>query len=65
MPIYAYRCKQCGEEFEKLFLSAARTEEVSCPQCESDEVEQRPTLFGVGGGGRTMADSDCAPTGSG
>ncbi len=63
MPIYVYRCKQCGEEFEKLVLSSARASETTCPNCQSSEIEKRPTLFGLGGTnlGATAADSSCAP----
>lgn len=68
MPIYVYRCRSCGEEFEKLVLSAARADEVACPYCQSAEVERRPALFGLGRGTGAAASSDrsCAPaTGGG
>ena len=64
MPIYTYRCRKCGEEFEKLVLSAARANEVACPCCQAQEVERRPALFGLGGVdyGSLAADSSCAPS---
>ena len=65
MPIYAYRCRQCGEEFEKLVLSTAKAGQVICPACQSQEVERRPALFGLGGAAGDVygaADSSCAPT---
>jgi len=64
MPIYAYRCRHCGEDFEKLVRSAAGADEVVCPCCQSEEVERRPALFGLGGlsHGSALADSSCAPT---
>jgi putative FmdB family regulatory protein len=63
MPIYVYRCRQCGEEFEKLVLSAAKAADVACPVCQSEEVERRPALFGLVGGDRpaSAADRSCAP----
>ena len=64
MPIYAYRCRQCGEEFDKLVLSAAKADQVICPVCQAKEVERRPALFGLGGvagGARSAADRSCAP----
>ncbi len=62
MPVYVYRCCQCGAEFEKLVLTAARAAEVACPVCQSVEVERRPALFGLGGAGDTMAaERSCAP----
>ena len=62
MPIYAYRCRQCGEEFEKLVLSAARADTVACPCCQSEETERRPALFGLGGSAGADAGSSCAPS---
>ncbi len=67
MPIYAYRCLHCGEEFEKLVLSAAKADEAACPCCQSTKTERRPALFGLGGAsapGRS-SESSCAPTGRG
>ncbi len=63
MPIYAYRCLRCGEEFEKLILSAAQAGQVVCPRCQSEETERRPALFGLGGaaGMSGAVDSGCAP----
>jgi len=64
MPIYAYRCCECGEEFEKLVLSAAKADQVVCPACQAKEVERRPALFGLGsstGTAGSAADRSCAP----
>ncbi|RKY04859.1 zinc ribbon domain-containing protein [Candidatus Poribacteria bacterium] len=38
MPIYEYRCKECGERFETLVLSEG--EIPSCPSCGGDKVEK-------------------------
>lgn len=40
MPIYEYRCKACGEEFSRLFLSirAAEKEKPICLTCGSEEL---------------------------
>ena len=63
MPIYAYRCCRCGEEFEELVLSASRAAEVICPACDSAELERRPAVFGIAGGshGAPTAGDACAP----
>ena len=45
MPIYEYRCPQCGTEFEKLVDS--RTV-VACPSCDSPKVTRRLSLFRAG-----------------
>ncbi len=45
MPIYEYRCNQCGGEFEK-YLSSGSTA-VACPSCESARVTRRLSLLSV------------------
>jgi putative FmdB family regulatory protein len=44
MPIFDYKCKDCGKEFEKL---VRKEEDKVCPDCASKELEQKmPTSFG-------------------
>ena len=35
MPLYEYRCKSCGHQFEKI-QSFSAPEEKECPQCHGD-----------------------------
>ena len=60
MPIYIYRCRACGAEFEKLVLSADRADQAICPVCQAEQVERRPALFGLGGSA-AAAERSCAP----
>lgn len=46
MPIYEYRCTECGEEFEKLVRSMTAEVEVVCPKCGSQHTEKKISLFG-------------------
>ena len=39
MPIYEYRCRNCGYEFDK-FLRTFETGDVNCPSCQSVNVEK-------------------------
>ena len=41
MPVYEYKCKECGEKFEKLVKMDA---EVRCPKC-GGEVEKLISAF--------------------
>ncbi|HID11247.1 MAG TPA: zinc ribbon domain-containing protein [Candidatus Latescibacteria bacterium] len=61
MPIYEYRCSDCGANFEELVLSR-NTESVRCPQCSSTEVRRKPSVFGlkVQGGASTSSCAACA-----
>lgn len=47
MPIYEYRCDQCGAEFEELTLSAHGGAAVTCRACESRRVTRLLSAFAV------------------
>ena len=49
MPIYEYRCGECGAEFEKLVGSQSV---VACPSCASGRVIRRISLVGIKSGSR-------------
>lgn len=51
MPIYEYRCKKCGHEFEELVSSSDSTAP-ECPSCHAAETERmvsRPCRYCGGG----------------
>ncbi len=45
MPIYEYRCRACGGDFEKYLATAAAP--VACPTCASDNVMRKLSVFGT------------------
>lgn len=45
MPLYEYRCTRCGEVFEKLRRWDQDDEELTCPRCQSDELERLLSAF--------------------
>lgn len=47
MPIFEYRCKECGNLFEKLVRGKER---VSCPECSSRKLTKLFSTFGVKSG---------------
>ncbi len=47
MPIYEYRCRDCGAEFEELLLSTTREVAVRCRACESRRVTRVLSAFAV------------------
>jgi len=65
MPIYEYRCSECGENFEKLLRSMSATVEICCPRCGSRRVKKAISLFGKGGStaSAALSESSCAPAG--
>ena len=61
MPLYEYRCSDCGRLFEKLVR--AWNEAVDCPTCASATVEKQVSTFAFAStdGGSASA----MPTGGG
>ena len=51
MPMFEYVCRACGRHFEKLVLSS-RASQVTCPACESHDLEKQFSAFGMGGSGK-------------
>ena len=40
MPIYEYRCHECGKRFELLFLNVHTISPIQCTHCQSKNVER-------------------------
>jgi putative FmdB family regulatory protein len=45
MPIFEFICESCGEAFEELVRSSSDTSKVICPQCSSNQVKKKISLF--------------------
>jgi putative FmdB family regulatory protein len=45
MPIYEYKCRQCGHHFEALVLPSLPAAE--CPSCQKSDLEQLISLCAV------------------
>jgi len=43
MPIYEFRCDDCGEEFEELILGSRNS--VKCPKCSSRNCTKKMSAF--------------------
>jgi putative FmdB family regulatory protein len=46
MPIYDFRCRRCGAEFERLVMGKTAG---LCPQCGGRALERLPSRFAVRG----------------
>lgn len=55
MPIYEYRCLECGSTFEKIV--SLNTEVKECQTCHSPRVEKLFSAFAVQAGGPEPIES--------
>ena len=66
MPIFEYRCKDCGEKFETLVYSTSDTGDIECPECGSTQTEKQMSMFASSGGnGSGGASKSSCGSGSG
>jgi putative FmdB family regulatory protein len=54
MPLYDFRCRGCGHEFEALVRAADPTPP-ECPGCHGRELEQLLSTFAVSSAEKTQA----------
>lgn len=63
MPIFEYRCRDCGAEFEKIVRSGG--DPVVCEQCNSRKLDRLLSVFAVSGPhGEPVAESGPCPCGA-
>lgn len=60
MPVYEYRCRRCGQEFEirSSISEYARGLDAACPHCGSKECERVISVAAILGGSGTNAEKD-------
>lgn len=69
MPIYEYRCEDCGAKFEKLVRRAGETEGLECPGCQKTNLKQEFSTFSARsaashGGHRNTSTPPCGGGGT-
>ncbi|HLZ42910.1 MAG TPA: zinc ribbon domain-containing protein [Candidatus Sulfotelmatobacter sp.] len=55
MPLYEYRCDDCGKTFEMLRRIKDADEPARCPTCSSMKVERQFSTFAAGGCGTSSS----------
>ncbi|RMI06629.1 MAG: zinc ribbon domain-containing protein [Calditrichaeota bacterium] len=61
MPLFEFKCKQCGAVFEKLVFSSATNQPVKCHKCGSTETQKLLSTFAA----RTQGGSSSGGSSSG
>lgn len=51
MPMYEYRCNDCGNKYEQLRRMSEADKDLVCPSCASLRVERLLSCFATGGCG--------------
>jgi len=59
MPLYEYRCAECGATFERLRRMQEADQGVACPKCESGRVERQLSTFASHMGSSAGASAPC------
>jgi putative FmdB family regulatory protein len=59
MPLFEFRCRECGTRFEKIVGSASAA--VTCKKCESPRVEKLLSVFAVAGGSMKTSAPEPGP----
>jgi putative FmdB family regulatory protein len=57
MPVYEYRCQECGKAFEQLRRMSDTDRDLRCPFCGAPQVERVLSSFATGG---NSAGGGCA-----
>ena len=67
MPLYEYRCNQCGEVFEKLVRFSEADRILPCPKCDSQDTHKKLTtiasLNSSSSGSTSSTGSSCGSRG--
>ncbi|MGO0121662.1 FmdB family zinc ribbon protein [Desulfothermobacter acidiphilus] len=65
MPIFEFKCSECGHVFEKLFRDSNEEVTLQCPQCQSPHLERVISRvsyqMGTRGKGPKITTKSCGP----
>jgi len=59
MPIFEYKCRDCGTTFEEIVLSSSNR--IACKHCESERVDKQLSVFAVSGDSSKSLNSEPGP----
>jgi len=58
VPIYEYRCRECGEVTEALVRMGSEPD-LACQRCGSRELERKFSIFGTAGSSSGASGDSC------
>lgn len=66
MPLYEYRCKDCGTEFEKQLRFSEADQIPACPNCQSTQTRKKISavvMFAASSAGSSTGTGSSCSTG--
>ena len=63
MPLFEYTCLECGNDFELLVLKSSEMDDLKCPVCGGNRLEQKVSAFASISDSGASSVSNCAPSG--
>jgi putative FmdB family regulatory protein len=60
MPLFEYRCSDCGTSYEILHKSKEREEDIHCPACASAAHVRKLSVFAASVSSRESGGGSCA-----
>jgi putative FmdB family regulatory protein len=57
MPVFEYKCNDCGRKFDVLHKSTANLEEIICPNCQSKNSKKLLSTFSASMGSSSSYDN--------
>ncbi len=61
MPLYEYRCPECGERFEEIRSFGQAEDGVECVACGAEGAERQISSFATAPGGSGGGRGACGP----
>ncbi len=65
MPMYEYRCVDCGRVFEMLRSFSNADRDLKCPVCDSEDIQRLLSSFATAGGSTSGAPGGGCGSGGG
>jgi len=62
MPIYDYKCTDCGEVYDVFHKSREVIEDITCPACHSTKYKKLMSVPSISMGGTATASSSEVPS---
>lgn len=60
MPIFEYKCNDCGEQFDFLHKSINNIEDVNCLSCNSENIKKLMSTFSASFSNSGSSDFGCS-----